>query len=794
MLQTTTTFLVTITSFLTLVLCANSPVVPFAQVTSPLSLVYDYKIDRCITTCCDITDSPLRFWWNGTSIRVLASLDIGSRGFIGTSIDTLSHTCTVTANSTFDMNMANFADHEWVHSTWFFPENNTLIALTHEEYHCDRIGCPIWPTQSGSFLTGVTLFQSKDDGNSWNAIVPPPAHIVSVLPYQWNLTINALPGNVGFRSPSTILATRGDLEGWYYASVTAMWGFNALGQQSGSCMMRTRDVHNPQSWRAWNGSDFVVDLSTNPYNGPLDPTVHYCIPFTNSTYGTLVWSSLYNRYMFFGTNEGNDDTGWMFLLSDDLQEWDSLTRIDVGNFISLNGTISGPPPGSSLSGRFIQRNDSSLDVFWQQNNTYIRKYVRSCTPCPGFNACSNIVRLSPTEFDNLTVGNDFSCADVGFTASGTSHLYYPTLVTSNISLSMLHPNFDEVGASARLFLVASQCASINDNDGSGDLTCSEWSSDGNLVRNIVSAEIQFTSVTIPPCSLNGVLNGTTCICDAGWSGIACSILDLLPSAPLSADSQTYFHPSNGGLNGGGFISNSWGISVARDDSNETLWHGFMTEMMLNCSLSSWTTASHVLHMTAPSPQGPWSVAGVALHKFAHNPQVIRGTDGSWLLFHIGSQTPASCEGPGEACPGGHHDPACDGSQGTSIAHSMSPWGPWERESFILPDNETNPSALLLSDGTIAVTARRWENGVPTYTANSWNGPYIAAPRAPVILVRSGIPASDPYSPFDEDPCKFYFAFSFPNINVFCKYALLTLLLLLLLTLNFYPFFSLISRF
>jgi hypothetical protein len=228
------------------------------------------------------------------------------------------------------------------------------------------------------------------------------------------------------------------------------------------------------------------------------------------------------------------------------------------------------------------------------------------------------------------------------------------------------------------------------------------------------------------------------------------VLDLAPAAPLTDAAQIYFHPSNGGAAGGGFISNSWGMSVARDD-NGTLWHGFMTEMMLNCSLSSWTTASHVLHMTAPSPAGPWSVAGVALHKFAHNPQIVRAADGAWLLFHIGMPTPASCEGPGEACPGGHHDPACNGAQGTSVARALSPWGPWERVPFILPDNETNPSAVILRDGTIAVTARRWEAGVPTYTARDWRGPYVAAPRAPVVLVRAGAPAADAYSPFDEDP-------------------------------------------
>ena len=251
------------------------------------------------------------------------------------------------------------------------------------------------------------------------------------------------------------------------------------------------------------------------------------------------------------------------------------------------------------------------------------------------------------------------------------------------------------------------------------------------------------AAAIPPCSLNGELVGGVCACDPGWSGAACSVLDLLPAAPFAQ--QTHYFPSNAAT--GDAVSNSWGISVARDD-NGTLWHGFMTEMKGHCTLASWTSASHILHVTAPQPYGPWTVQGVALDKFAHNPQITRDKDGAWLLFHIGSLEPPGCEA--EACPG-PHSPQCTGAQGTSVARASSPWGPWERVPFVLPDNETNPSALLLRDGTLAVTARRWEGGVPTYTARDWRGPYVAAPRAEVVLVRAGAPAQDAYAPFDEDP-------------------------------------------
>jgi len=195
------------------------------------------------------------------------------------------------------------------------------------------------------------------------------------------------------------------------------------------------------------------------------------------------------------------------------------------------------------------------------------------------------------------------------------------------------------------------------------------------------------------------------------------------------------------------VSNSWGISVLPGDDGAT-WHGFMTELEGNCSLSTYGITSRVLHLTAPSALGPWAVAGVALPAFAHNPQAVRDADGAWLLFHIGSAQPAGCK---PQCAGGKaNTTGCtNGAKGTSVARAASPYGPWERLPFILPNNETNPSAAVLRDGTILLTARRWEGGVPVYTAPSWRGPYALLPPAPVVYVGEGTPYA-----FDEDPYLF----------------------------------------
>lgn len=90
----------------------------------------------------------------------------------------------------------------------------------------------------------------------------------------------------GFRSPSNIVRSRipGDSQ-HLYAFVTTGWGAqDRFGQSSGACIMRTTDLTDPASWRAWDGQGFTVPLAVNPYLTPIpNPESHRCLPVTNMT-------------------------------------------------------------------------------------------------------------------------------------------------------------------------------------------------------------------------------------------------------------------------------------------------------------------------------------------------------------------------------------------------------------------------------------------------------------------------------------------------------------------------------
>lgn len=459
-----------------------------ASITTAPVFVFDWNTQHCpnytvFNAACDpdilyncdpdVVDSPAHAWRDTAgNITLLGPVDLGSRAMLGTDILSLRHDCHVYANSTNISTPAAYADREWIHSPWLFP-NGSLIALTHMEDHD--------PVTMAARMSAITLFTSVDNGRTWQPAAPPPAHIVAVGPYQWNAS-DAQP--FGFRSPSSILAGRGSLSGWYYATVTANWDNDFGAQPQGTCMMRTRDLTSPSSWLAWNGTDFAVSLALSPYVQPnLDPSAHACVPFSLITYVSLLWSSYYGRYMAFSTNNGNDGGGWTFQLSDDLINWDAPIDVITNGLIvpAGNGSVS-MPTQAQMPGRFIARNDGSAAVYWEDPTATFKHSVGTCTPCPGINACTSVTRLPNPVFDALVTGAGFSCGYIA-NYTGYSHFYYPSLIDP----ASPSPNFDEVGATAQLLLVSEACAGADSNG-----NCSPFTPDGLLVRDVVRVNVSFS--------------------------------------------------------------------------------------------------------------------------------------------------------------------------------------------------------------------------------------------------------------------------------------------------------------
>jgi len=92
------------------------------------------------------------------------------------------------------------------------------------------------------------------------------------------------------------------------------------------------------------------------------------------------------------------------------------------------------------------------------------------------------------------------------------------------------------------------------------------------------------------------------------------------------------------------------------------------------------------HATSMKPAGPYKLLNVIKPHFAHSPDVVRGIDGSWLVYHVGAGTnDTTCPQPAAQncsyarnCTGGCTGPAHPWLSGlgfhgpSSVLRAMTP--------------------------------------------------------------------------------------------------------------------------
>lgn len=209
------------------------------------------------------------------------------------------------------------------------------------------------------------------------------------------------------------------------------------------------------------------------------------------------------------------------------------------------------------------------------------------------------------------------------------------------------------------------------------------------------------------CQLNGVCTAGVCQCDAAWTGPQCRVMNLKPS-PRNGG---YKHPN----------TSSWGGNAWRDpDTN--VYHGFFSEFVNHCGLSTWGTNSRIVHAEATDPAGPYKFADEALPPQAHNAHIAYdATAKLFLLYHIHVPDP-TCVGPAYNCsrkctngstvpptsavaqPLSLDDPsslrAINWTYNSGALHtSASVYGPWlgERAPNV---GCNNPSPFLFPNGSV----------------------------------------------------------------------------------------------
>jgi hypothetical protein len=304
------------------------------SITGPEQTIFDWT-----TMACDVNDVPdgVAEAFRDSSNRVqLLRASSTNRRMTGPDLDHLTNDCTILKSSSLDPYPWHFDDETWLR-TAYTTDGTVVHSLMHSEYRgSNHPGfCP-----SGFFFdcryNTVDYAKSTNGGDSYS-ITTPPSHLVASIPYPYVPDM----GRVGVFSPGSIV----EKDGYYYSMLLLSSAYKA--QRDGACLMRTRDLSDPASWRGWDGAGFTVRF-IDPYLEPsANPLTHMCQPVANPQIGqlerSLTYNSFLNKFVVIGTETkfdpatGKQNRGFYYSFSDDLIHWSDRQLLVLAPICVANG-------------------------------------------------------------------------------------------------------------------------------------------------------------------------------------------------------------------------------------------------------------------------------------------------------------------------------------------------------------------------------------------------------------------------------------------------------------------------
>ena len=300
-------------------------------------MVFDWAKQACAKS--HVPDAPARAFRDGDGQVHLIASHNDNRRFSGPDLNHLKPECAVIYQAKKSNVLDQYDDMGWISGVWT-GDGKTVYALAHMELRGDRApGLCNNKTYSSCLLNTVTALVSRDGGKSF---VPEPGKgsgpMVANLPYPFP---NDRKARVGYANPTNIIKR----DGWYYAMVFAD-GYRD--QKRGNCVLRTHDLSDPSSWRAWDGKDFTVQFIDPFRQQTADAKDHVCAPVSKSKIGRMIGSISEHE----GTNEviavfgdrrtenGRTASGIYASTSKDLVNWSEPRLVFEAPLLWENGCSS----------------------------------------------------------------------------------------------------------------------------------------------------------------------------------------------------------------------------------------------------------------------------------------------------------------------------------------------------------------------------------------------------------------------------------------------------------------------
>lgn len=244
--------------------------------------VFETPKDSCSPN--DVPDAMARAFRDYTGTVHFASVSSDMFQSLGSTLESVQHSCEAAYRSANDPNPADYNDQSWLDS-FYTLDGKTIAALTHQEYHgWSHPGeCDSQNIAECEYDTD-TYHLSKDGGYHFESLQA-PANFLAGVPYEYAVD----RGPMGYSVDTNVI----EFGGWYYAVATDwQWPRNCSGQTgphpcrvpNGGAPIRTSDVFDPSSWRGWDGTGFSVSF-VDPYLGPVShPQEHVYTPVPYMTF------------------------------------------------------------------------------------------------------------------------------------------------------------------------------------------------------------------------------------------------------------------------------------------------------------------------------------------------------------------------------------------------------------------------------------------------------------------------------------------------------------------------------
>ena len=338
--------------------------------------VFDHSVHACQAD--DIPDIAARGIKDSLGRTQLIVSHYNTRREIGTTLDNVTHNCSVVLWSDGDPDPSDFNYLEWLHSLYTI-DGTTVYGFVHQEYHgwdfyeecAALIGTP---DINKCWYNALTFATSTNRGDSYTQATP-PNHLIATVPYQFV----PLQGPYGIYRPSNIHLRP---DGYYYMLVIAE---PKGAQESGVCALRTKTISSPTSWRAWDGSAFTRRF-INPYvETSANPADHVCKPVSSANTGplrglevnSLTYNTYYNKWMIVGQTVKQGIPGFYFTLSDDLIHWTEPIKLMEGEIPLVSHVCGDPNPvrdgavlDPSSPGRNFEYVDQTANLYFTRFNYF----------------------------------------------------------------------------------------------------------------------------------------------------------------------------------------------------------------------------------------------------------------------------------------------------------------------------------------------------------------------------------------------------------------------------------------